>query len=95
MYFKAYPIKFISDQPIKQILNKTKASGKLAKYAVELGAYNSMYVPWNAVKGQVLADFINEISVGTKNLEIFNLADKESAEEWTLYTDGASSLKGV
>nr|GFC74729.1 reverse transcriptase domain-containing protein [Tanacetum cinerariifolium] len=54
---------------IKQILNKPKASGKLAKYAVELGAYNIAHMPQNAIKGQV--------------------------EEWTLFTDGASSLKGA
>ncbi|GJS87316.1 reverse transcriptase domain-containing protein [Tanacetum coccineum] len=33
---------------------------KLAKYAVELGAYNITYIPQNAVKGQVLTDFLNE-----------------------------------
>ncbi|GKC22768.1 reverse transcriptase domain-containing protein, partial [Tanacetum coccineum] len=35
-----HPIKVITDQPVKQILNKPEASGKLAKYAVKLGAYN-------------------------------------------------------
>ncbi|GKF17049.1 hypothetical protein Tco_0061967 [Tanacetum coccineum] len=44
-YFEAYPIRIITDQPIKQILNKRKVSVKLAKYAVELGAYNITYVP--------------------------------------------------
>ncbi|GKC86477.1 reverse transcriptase domain-containing protein [Tanacetum coccineum] len=77
------------------ILNKPKVSGKLAKYAVELGAYNITYVPRNAIKGQVLADFLNEVLVGTKHLEICSPADEESWEEWTLYTEEASSLKGV
>nr|GEV01157.1 reverse transcriptase domain-containing protein [Tanacetum cinerariifolium] len=53
----------------KAILNKPEASEKLAKYAVELGAYNIAYMPRSAIKGQV--------------------------EEWTLFTDGASSLKGA
>ncbi|GJX54058.1 reverse transcriptase domain-containing protein, partial [Tanacetum coccineum] len=94
-YFKAHPIRVITDQPIKQILNKLEVSGNLAKYAVELGPYNITYVPRNAVKGQVLADFINDIPVGTKHLEICSLTDDENFEEWTVYTDGASSLKGV
>ncbi|GJU63957.1 reverse transcriptase domain-containing protein [Tanacetum coccineum] len=34
-YFEAHLVKVITDQPIKQILSKTEASGKLAKYAVE------------------------------------------------------------
>ncbi|PWA89392.1 hypothetical protein CTI12_AA110840 [Artemisia annua] len=41
-----------------------EASGRLAKYTVELGAYNITYLPRNAIKGQVLADFINEIPIG-------------------------------
>ncbi|GJW08356.1 reverse transcriptase domain-containing protein, partial [Tanacetum coccineum] len=85
----------ITDQPIKQILNKSEVFSKLAKYAVGLGAYNITYVPRNAIKGQVLADFINEIPAETKHLEIYSLMDEKNLEEWTLYTNGASSLKGV
>ncbi|GJX59048.1 reverse transcriptase domain-containing protein [Tanacetum coccineum] len=76
-------------------LNKPEASRKLAKYAVELGAYNIVYLPRNAIKGQVLAYFINEIPVGTKLLEVCSLTKEEESEIWTLYTDGASSMKGV
>ncbi|GJT64396.1 reverse transcriptase domain-containing protein [Tanacetum coccineum] len=61
---QAHPITVITDQPIKQILNKADTSGKLAQYSVELGAYNITYKPCNAIKGQVLADFINEIPMG-------------------------------
>ncbi|GKA68631.1 reverse transcriptase domain-containing protein [Tanacetum coccineum] len=95
LVLRAHPIKVITDQPIKQILNKPEVSGKLAKYAVELGAYNITYVPRNAIKGQVLADFINEIPAGTKHLEVYSLTNEEILKEWTLYTDEASSLKGV
>nr|GEV65066.1 hypothetical protein [Tanacetum cinerariifolium] len=70
-YFEAHLIKLITDQPIKQILNKPEASRKLAKYAVELGAYNIAYMPRNAIKGQVLADFLNEVPVGTGNVEVW------------------------
>nr|GEX86879.1 reverse transcriptase domain-containing protein [Tanacetum cinerariifolium] len=65
-YFEAHPVKLITDQPIKHILNKTESLRKLAKYAVELGAYNIMFVPRNAVKGQVLADFLSEAPKGEK-----------------------------
>nr|GFC12723.1 reverse transcriptase domain-containing protein [Tanacetum cinerariifolium] len=79
-YFEAHPIKVIIDQPIKHILNKPKVSGKLAKYAVELEAYNITYVPGNAIKGQVPRDFLNEFLAGTKHLEICSLADEENVE---------------
>nr|GEW97375.1 reverse transcriptase domain-containing protein [Tanacetum cinerariifolium] len=74
---------------------QTRGVRKLAKYVVELGAYNITYVPQNAIKGQVLADFINEVPMGTKHMKICSLADAKILKEWTLYTDGASSLKGV
>ncbi|GJX56092.1 reverse transcriptase domain-containing protein [Tanacetum coccineum] len=52
-YFEAHPVKVITHQQIKQILSNTEASGKLAKYAVEIGAYNITFVPRNVVKVQV------------------------------------------
>jgi hypothetical protein len=98
-YFEAHPIKVITDQPIKQILNKAEASGRLTMYTVELGAYSITYIPRNAIKGQFLANFINEIPIGPinqdpkgKGREICYISQ---TEEWTLYTDGASSKKGV
>nr|GEV91930.1 hypothetical protein [Tanacetum cinerariifolium] len=72
-----------------------KASGKLAKYAVELGAYNIAYMPQNAIKGQVLADFLTEVPMGTGNAEVCSLANNTKVEKWTLFTNGASSLKGA
>ncbi|GKD32408.1 reverse transcriptase domain-containing protein, partial [Tanacetum coccineum] len=71
------------------------SSLKGAKYAVELGAYNITYMPLNAVKGQVLADFLNEVSVRARHLEVCSLTKDENLEEWTLFTDGVSSLKGA
>ncbi|GKD92990.1 reverse transcriptase domain-containing protein [Tanacetum coccineum] len=94
-YFEAHPIQVITDQPIKQILNKPEVSGKLAKYAIELGAYNIAYIPRIAVKGQVLVDFINEVPVETRQLEICNVTGEGGPAVWTLYTDGTSSQKGV
>nr|GEW77215.1 putative ribonuclease H-like domain-containing protein [Tanacetum cinerariifolium] len=43
-YFEAHPIRVIMVQPIKKILNKPEVSGKLAKYAVELGALSPQVV---------------------------------------------------
>nr|GEV05063.1 reverse transcriptase domain-containing protein [Tanacetum cinerariifolium] len=96
-YFKAHPINVITDQPLKQILNKAQASGKLAKYSVELGVYNITYEPRNAMKGHVLADFLSETPVGTPTVEFFQLPakfpNKGDEERWTLFTDGASNNK--
>nr|GEZ74807.1 reverse transcriptase domain-containing protein [Tanacetum cinerariifolium] len=79
-------------QAPSSILNKPDVSGKLAKYAVELGAYNITYIPRNAVKGQILTDFLNEVSMG-HHAKVCSLTDEEGLEEWILFTDEASSLK--
>ncbi|GKB20944.1 reverse transcriptase domain-containing protein [Tanacetum coccineum] len=77
-YFEAHLVKVITDQPIKQILNKTEALGKLAKYAVELGTYNITFEPRNVVKGQT-----PEV-----------VPERDYTEEWILFMNRASSLKG-
>ncbi|GJR58412.1 reverse transcriptase domain-containing protein [Tanacetum coccineum] len=70
-YFEAHPIKVITDQPLKQILNKAQASGTLAKYSVELGAYNIAYELINVIKGQALAEFLSKALVETHPEEFF------------------------
>ncbi|GKC52840.1 reverse transcriptase domain-containing protein [Tanacetum coccineum] len=74
-YFKAHPIKVIIDQLIKNILNNTETLGKLAKYAVELGAYNITFIPRNAVNGQVLEDFLSEAPEGEEEELYFRMPE--------------------
>ncbi|GJU39558.1 reverse transcriptase domain-containing protein [Tanacetum coccineum] len=97
-YFEAHPVKVITDQPIKNILSRTEASGKLAKYAVEIGTYKISFIPRNAVKGQVLADFLSDAPDGEREDEYFRRPEIspgiDDTEAWTLYTDGAASSKG-
>nr|GEX43832.1 reverse transcriptase domain-containing protein [Tanacetum cinerariifolium] len=94
---EAHPIKVITDQPLKQILNKAQASGKLGKYSVELGTYIIAYEPRNAIKGQVLAEFLSEAPVGTHTEKFFrlpaNVPNQDDVEKWTLFTNGASNNK--
>ncbi|GJS99310.1 reverse transcriptase domain-containing protein [Tanacetum coccineum] len=62
------------------------------------GAYNITFEPRNAVKGQILADFITETPDGESPEEYFQIPKvtpkRDNTEEWTLFTDGASSSKG-
>ncbi|GJY54854.1 reverse transcriptase domain-containing protein [Tanacetum coccineum] len=108
-YFQAHPIKVITDSPIGQVLNNSGASGRLAKWSVELGAYGITYVPRVAIKGQVLADFLAdtpaEISATAgvpNNPRVEDIPEPSNAREdltpgpraWRLYTDGASNNEG-
>ncbi|GJR22429.1 reverse transcriptase domain-containing protein [Tanacetum coccineum] len=77
---------------------RTEASGKLAKYAVEIGTYKISFIPRNAVKGQVLADFLSDAPEGEREDEYFQSLEVspeiDDTGAWTLYTDGAASSKG-
>nr|GEV33006.1 hypothetical protein [Tanacetum cinerariifolium] len=61
-------------------------------------AYSITSIPRNAVKGQVLADFLSKALEGEKDELYFRMLkiplEKDDTENWTLFTDGASSLKG-
>jgi hypothetical protein len=43
-------------------MQKLDLSGRLANWAIELGQFDLEFVPRNAIKGQVLADFLVELT---------------------------------
>jgi ribonuclease HI len=90
-YFQAHPIAVITDQPIKQVISKPDASGRLQKWSVMLNEYNILYRPRTAIKGQVLADFIVEKPDGDSPT---SAAKTDLQEPWTLFTDGSSCADG-
>ena len=65
--------------------------GKIAKWGTRLGSFDIWYRPRNAVKGQVLADFITECSP-KNNTEMVCHVENRS---WRVFVDGASSAMGV
>lgn len=93
-YFQAHSICVLTDQPIRQVLLKPENSGRLAKWAIELGEHDITYKPRSAVKGQILADFIAESSTHISKADTTQSPLMIQSETWTLYTDGASSIEG-
>ncbi|GKV42163.1 hypothetical protein SLEP1_g49600 [Rubroshorea leprosula] len=69
------------------ILQKPECSGRLIKWAVELGEFEITFQQRSAVRAQALADFIVECTPG-------NSIPTPEPNDWTLYVDGASSSKG-
>ena len=58
----------------------------MALWAMELSEFNIRYRPRTTIKGQVVADFIAE----------FTLGDGQGAEEkrqWNIYTDRSSNRR--
>ena len=62
-YFQGHTVTLLTDQPIKAILHRADASGRMAKWAIELTEFDINYRPKPAVKAQILADFIVECTI--------------------------------
>ena len=98
-YFQAHAICVLTNQPIRQVLLKPENSGRLAKWAIELGEHDIKYKPRTAIKGQIIADFIAESSKNSNSETLGGTTTlkpktQEETPFWTLYIDGASSEEG-
>ena len=61
-YFHAHLIEVLTNYSLHQVLKKPEASGRLLKWAIELGQFNVSYFPRMTIKGQALVDFIVEFT---------------------------------
>ena len=59
-YFQTYTIVVVTEHPLKSLFRKTDNSGRISRWAIELGQYDIKYQPRTAIKAQVLKDFIVE-----------------------------------
>ncbi|XP_063948099.1 uncharacterized protein LOC135152193 [Daucus carota subsp. sativus] len=98
-YFQAHKIEVLTDQPLRNIMHSPKASGRLIKWAVELGEFEIRYKPRVAIKAQALADFLVECTIDNKEVGGQESMVEEPKEEekpkeyWLLFFDGASKTK--
>jgi hypothetical protein len=59
-YFESHPVTMVSSFPLGKIIQCREASGRIAKWAVELMGETLSFAPRKAIKSQVLADFLAE-----------------------------------
>jgi ribonuclease HI/dsDNA-binding SOS-regulon protein len=88
-YFQEYSISVVTDYPLGDILRKQDATGRISKWAVELGALNINFKPRTTIKSQALVDFMaewreNQLPTPT-----------EQPEHWVMYFDGSLKLEGA
>lgn len=57
-YFQSHIICILTNLPLRQVLHKPEASGRLMKWAIKLGEHGIHYLLRKAIKGQALADFL-------------------------------------
>ena len=57
-YFHAHPIEVLTNYPLRQVLQKLEALGRLLKWAIKLGQFDVNFLPRTVIKGQALVNFI-------------------------------------
>jgi hypothetical protein len=88
-YFQEYLISVVTDYPLGDILQNQDATGRVSKWAVELGALNIDFKPRTAIKSQALVDFMavwweNQLPTPT-----------EHPEHWVMNFDGSLKHEGA
>ncbi|KAI5337294.1 hypothetical protein L3X38_016565 [Prunus dulcis] len=109
-YFQAHTIHVLTNQPLRQVLQKPETSGRLVKWAIELGEFDIHYKPRPAIRRQAVADFLSEFtepqaSAATQLITEPNLPSSQdqiaskstfdlTQPLWTLFVDGSSNAQG-
>jgi len=72
---------------LRNVLQKSDASGRLLKWVVELSHYELAFEPRRAIKAQALADFLAESTTPAEERVL-------CPRPWNLYVDGLSIKDG-
>jgi hypothetical protein len=59
-YFEAHPVTVVSSFSLGEIIRNPNATGRIAKWSMELMGETLAYAPRKAVKSQILAVFVAE-----------------------------------
>jgi ribonuclease HI len=88
-YFQEYSISVVTDYPLGDIPRNQDTTGRISKWAVELGALNIDFKPCTTIKSQALVDFMTEWR--EKQLP----TPTERLEHRVMYFDGSLKLEAV
>ena len=86
-YFQAHVIIVMTDHPLKKVMNKLEATGRLIQWAIEFSEFDIRYQPRNTIKAQALADFIVKFTPSHGDLD-----EMEGNKTWVVHMDGSSTL---
>jgi hypothetical protein len=88
-YFESHPVTVVSSFPLGEIIQCREATGRIAKWAVELMGETISFAPRKAIKSQALADFLAEW------VDTQLLTAPIQPELWTMYFDGSLMKTGA
>ena len=87
-YFQEHDMRVVAKAPISEIIGNKDASGRIAKWAIELAPYTSSYERRDAVKSQALADFLVDWA------ETQYEPPPPDANYWRMHFDGSKAIDG-
>ncbi|KAK1621335.1 hypothetical protein QYE76_026852 [Lolium multiflorum] len=87
-YFQEHPITVVSKAPLATIINNSDATGRVAKWGIELSAFDINYEARTAIKSQVLADFIADWTEAPEGTPV------PEPEAWVMHFDGSKQHQG-
>jgi ribonuclease HI len=88
-YFESHPVTVVSSFPLGEIIQCREASGRIAKWAVEIMGETISFAPRKAIKSQVLADFVAEwVDTQLPTAPI-------QPELWTMFFNGSLMKTGA
>lgn len=61
-YFQAHTVYVLTEHPLQSFLRRLDFTRRIAKWGTRLGSFNIRYKPRNAIKGQMLVDFVVEFT---------------------------------
>lgn len=88
-YFQECSVAVASEVPLNDIIYNRDATGRISKWAIEILHSEIMYKPRQAIKSQMLADFLAEWT----ELEVPR--EYSTYSHWTMYFDGSKMLAGL
>ncbi|KAI3777366.1 hypothetical protein L1987_47166 [Smallanthus sonchifolius] len=97
-YFQAHQVTVLTNHKLQNVMGKPELSGRLAQWAIELGAHKLTYKLIPSIKGQILADFVSEIPK-EKATECAREEEEEQQAQGvkeirSLFTNDASNEEG-
>ena len=104
-YFQGHPIRIPTSYPLCQVLQNPELSGRIAKWAIELGEFDIEFVSRTVIKSQALTDFVTEftrlpgLTLGDTERTVDspivkgNKAPDQVIEWWKLFVDESSNFK--
>jgi hypothetical protein len=88
-YFEEHPITVVSTSPLSEIIGCKDATGRVAKWAIELAAHTIQYKPRTTIKSQIIADFFANWG------EHQYLPPAPDSTYWCMNFDGSMMLGGL